>query len=307
MATSNAGTKSNRAAELTQQGKEDQDGTGCGVLLTALRFWKISPRRQRSCREPEFGGGCELLSSGKQKAHGSRAVKIRLHRKIEHVEGLAPRFEALGVTLHERRVVSVEPKSLAERSGVKVFDLVVKIDGARFTGAVPLHEEIQYLREPVLSLERPGSADLEAIAITMGGDPDWLEAVMGAISGDEVAVLAAARALGSGAPLVERCLTATDVMAVANRVLAATGQPMEPRLPAGASLVEIALEHEHRHIVQLLLGHETLGSGYVAPDAPQHRRVWSGSSGSSGSSSTSSGGSSSSSGSSSTAYRQMDP
>lgn len=302
------GCASDRAAELKQKEQGDQDGTGCGVLLTALRFWKTRPQSRRRSREPEFGFGCQLsrTASGKQKAHGSRPVKIRLHRKIEHPEGMAPRFEPLGVELQERRIVRVEPKSLAERSGIKVFDLIKAVDGAKFTGAVRLHEAVQYLREPVLSLERPGSADIEGIAFSMGGDLDWLEAVMGAVNGDEIAVLAAARALGSGAPLVERCLTAGDVTAIANRVWAATGQPMEPQLPVGASLVEVALEREHGHIVQLLLGGDTLGSGYVAPDAPQHHRGWSSSRDDSGSSRTSSG-SSSSGGSSSMAYRQMDP
>lgn len=228
-------------------------------------------------RMPDEGGNkvavAELSSKGygKRRASSATSVELRLRRKIEHPEGSAPRFEPLGVDVDPktRRISHVKAGSLAERSGVRVFDLVLKVDGKAFRGN--LAQTILYSREPLLRLERPAPHCHEALSHTMG-DAEWVGAIVAALSGDEAGVLAAARLVAGGSlkQLAERRFTSEDCAAVGARVLASTGEPMQPRLRPGTLLVECALEMGHRHVVQLLLSDAGGARAYAPPPPPSH-------------------------------------
>merc|ERR1719284_646671 len=251
----------------------------CSLLRGKVKQW--SERRQhkvgssaesadRSCGTSVALGSLHAsrsISGRKARLTGSTTLEVRIHRQVEHIPGVAPQFEPLGVYVDiDGRVLHVAVGSLAERSGVRPFDKVLKVDGKLRQRELKL--EILHKRNPVLTLERPDPDQQEGIALALG-DADWGTALLSALQGDEAELLHAVRALetrgDATAPVVERRITERDVSAVALRVLALTGQPMEQRLPAGALLVEVALEHGHRHLVQMLLSSD-LSEGYRAPE-----------------------------------------
>lgn len=205
-------------------------------------------------------------AEGKKRATGIRTVELRCRRKIEHPDGLAPRFEVFGATIGPgSRVLHVADGSPAARCHLRMFDRIVKVDGEPLTRDFDL--AIQYSKELHLQVERPGSGLFEDIALQVG-DREWITAIMAVLGGDEVALQNAAREIEEQsrvtAPLAERRLTEEDVLAVGMRVMAATGQQMDSPLPPGCLLVEVALEMGHRHIVQMLLEGATR-AGYVPP------------------------------------------
>ena len=227
----------------------------------------VRPRRKLRCnpldllallsrkhhRMPDEGGNkiavAELSSKGygKRRASSATSVELRLRRKIEHPEGSAPRFEPLGVDVDPktRRISHVKAGSLAERSGVRVFDLVLKVDGKAFRGN--LAKTILYSREPLLRLERPAPHCHEALSHTMG-DAEWVGAIVAALSGDEAGVLAAARLVAGGSlkQLAERRFTSevSPALSCSTRGPERAVPPLPPLAPAPPPLLR-------RHLCRL--------------------------------------------------------
>ena len=162
-----------------------------------------------------------------------------------------------GMTINgsRNRVTEVKLGSPAEAGGVRLFDVVLKIDGAAL-GDQRLSVRLQRKLSPKLLLERPEQSSYARIAAgeMHSGDDEWAAAVTACACGDRAALgayLQGAAWRGEAEAVLSRRVTSSEVGAIALRTMAEGGVAVH--VPSESLLVEISIEAGHHDLVELLL------------------------------------------------------